>query len=453
MNLSDYKSHLIAASAAILGLSVHDGWGAWTRHGFMLLVPAVVLLAVAVFLTEPRRSSNSLATFIGLCILFEAAYLADAPIMTLKDGRPGALPFWVGIALASILALAGGVWGWRPLARVWFPAVLTITFLLGSLALRREPWPPIDVFTSQREGAAALLRGVNPYSITMPMTSPRETYPPEVIRADGRIHLGMAYPPLIEFLLIPFYVLGDIRYLHLCSLVFTAALIGYLGPGQVPKLAMCLLLFSPKIYFLLTHAWIEPTVLLMLAITVSLAIRAPRYLWIGIALLFSSKQYFIVAPPLLLLLSPLLPTTRERIRQISYAGVLAVLIALPFLIWDFEALKWSSVGYLSITRPRGDSLGIAGVLAHRGLPFLPDWFAPACAVLTASLCAWKLPRTVGSFCSALAITFLVFFFLNKQAFGNYYQMIIGASAMAIAVSAVRLPHSPACRENAAGAGD
>ena len=48
-----------------------------------------------------------------------------------------------------------------------------------------------------------------------------------------------------------------------------------------------------------------------------------------------------------------------------------------------------------------------------------------------ALSLWRCPKTPAGFFAAMAFSFLLFFSFNKQAFANYYFLVIGASACAI----------------------
>src|SRR6185369_9508743 len=116
----------------------------------------------------------------------------------------------------------------------------------------------------------------------------------------------------------------------------------------------------------------------------------------------------------------LFDTWQERFRQAMLMFALVLAIALPFILWDPKAIQWALGGVLLIVRPRMDSLGLSPVLFRMGLPTLPDWTGVATGFLVACFCAWKLPRSVASFCTGLGLAFILNFYLNKQAFGNYY---------------------------------
>jgi predicted branched-subunit amino acid permease len=68
---------------------------------------------------------------------------------------------------------------------------------------------------------------------------------------------------------------------------------------------------------------------------------------------------------------------------------------------------------------------------------LPLWTGFAIAFLALVLAAWRSPRTPAGFAASASIVFFAFFSFAKQAFCNYYFMILGAICCAVAAL-----HSP-----------
>jgi hypothetical protein len=66
-----------------------------------------------------------------------------------------------------------------------------------------------------------------------------------------------------------------------------------------------------------------------------------------------------------------------------------------------------------------------------------------------ALALWRAPRTPAGFAAASALVFLVFFAFNKQAFTNYYSLVIGA--LCTAAAAARLPDVEWLRRRAGAA--
>lgn len=95
--------------------------------------------------------------------------------------------------------------------------LLVLLALHGFIAfhLIRSPLPRIDTLSLQREATEMLLHGHDPFGTSHANTfnadETRRFYGPgEVI--NGRVQIGMPYPPVMFLCLVPGYLLGDIRY-------------------------------------------------------------------------------------------------------------------------------------------------------------------------------------------------------------------------------------------------
>ena len=104
-------------------------------------------------------------------------------------------PFLLAVAVAS--AALGGIIQRRPLVRrLAVGALLGTHFSLGVWMIRPSPSPLVDVFVFQRDSAAALREGSNPYSITFPnIYGNSEFYGPNLV-VVGRLMFGAPYPPV-----------------------------------------------------------------------------------------------------------------------------------------------------------------------------------------------------------------------------------------------------------------
>lgn len=120
-------------------------------------------------------------------------------------------PFLLAVAVAS--AALGGIIQRRPLVRrLAVGALLGTHFSLGVWMIRSSPSPLIDVFVFQRDSAAALREGSNPYSIIFPnIYGNSEFYGPNLV-VVGRLMFGAPYPPLSLLLSsVGEVIAGDVR--------------------------------------------------------------------------------------------------------------------------------------------------------------------------------------------------------------------------------------------------
>jgi hypothetical protein len=337
------------------------------------------------------------------------------------------------IGAAAFTAMAA--FGARSVRRAGLFLLLASHFALGLWLLHATPQPAADVCVFQRDACEVLLHGRNPYAITFPDVSPagQNFYGPGLC-AGGRLLFGYPYPPLSLLLALPGHLLGDFRYAQLAAMTLAGGLVACCRPGRRATLAAALLLFTPRGFFVLQAGWTEPFVVLLLALTVFFATRTPQRLptWavaVAFGLLLASKQYLLLALPLVVLLAP---PKRQRFRFLVVATGAALLVTVPLVFWDVKGFGHSAV-LLQFRQPfRQDALSYLVPFA-RATGAVPSSFVPfalAAGVIAVGL--WKCPRTPSEFAAGFAFTFLVFFAFNKQAFCNYYHLVIAALCCAIA---------------------
>jgi hypothetical protein len=126
----------------------------------------------------------------------------------------------------------------------------------------------------------------------------------------------------------------------------------------------------------------------------------------------------------------------------------AAAVTLPIALWDVGAFVRSAV-LLQFRQPfREDSLSYPAAIywstGWRG----PAWVAFVLAAVAVVYCLRKCPRTPAGFAAALGLVCFVFFAFNKQAFCNYYHLVIGALCCAARAAAPVDPPTVAGVENA-----
>lgn len=343
--------------------------------------------------------------------------------------------------LMPVLVIAGlftalGLFGPPHLRRAAVPPLLLTHFLLGAWLIGHAAQGQNDVFIFQQDGAAALLRGENPYALTFPDLYGAEGLPfyGPGLTADGRTTFGFPYPPLSLFLALPGQLLGDPRYAQLAALTLAGALIAYVRPGRLGVGAAALLLFTPRIFHILDQGWTEPFVVCLLAATIYCACRAPRFLPIALGLFLASKQYLIVVAPLTLLLLPRPLRWRDLWALGWRAGLTALVVSLPLALWDPAAFGRSVVVVQFLQPLRLDALSYPAMIANAGGPHLPTWVTFAAVLPPIGLAFWRRAQTPSAYAAAVALTCLAFFAFSKQAFNNYYFLVLGALSCAIAAA-------------------
>jgi hypothetical protein len=433
------RTTLLALLLVVLGQLLLESDGHYTPGAihWLLLATAVGFLALV---TPPIQAVEQLGMCTPVAILLAGLALQFSQVLTRPPGmylRPvnGWMPFLAAVGTAAVLAgsvsFAGPRW-----ARIG-TALVAVCFLAAGLwVLRASPRPAIDVFVFQQQSSDALLHGRNPYTLTFPnIYGHSPFYGPEL--TDGRtLFFGFPYPPLSLFLAtLGFAATGDHRAAQLFAFVVAAACLVALRPDRLGALAAAALLFTPRGLFVLEQGWTEPFGVALLGLVLVAAVHAPRLLWVALGALFAWKQYTVVLLPLTVLLLPRPFSWRGWARLVVPALLLALAVTLPLALWDVRGF-WRSVVWLQTVQPfRADALSFpSGLMA---LGYTPPAVVPTLLVLTtlavAILLFWA-PRTPQGFALATTLVLGVFFAFNKQSFCNYWFLVLGAAALAVAAA-------------------
>jgi hypothetical protein len=286
------------------------------------------------------------------------------------------------------------------------------------LILVSSPAPKIDVFHVQTEGAKGLLERHNVYAM-----APAR---PAAGQGEAREFYGYQYPPTAFYPVVASWVLfKDVRAMWVvCDLV--AALLLYLV-ARYRQLLVLTYLFLPRTLFVLESAWMEPLIVAAMAgLTLALAsARGPFLTGLLMAVWFGSKQYMVLALPFFLKLR------RAGAKAWAVAIAAGVILALPFVLWDWRAL-WEKVGLFILQSPgRPDALSIYGALLRNGVE-LPGWIGLILWLAAMVWLTWKMPRTLSGWLFSTATLWVVFFLVGKWAFMNYFHLVIGALFLAVA---------------------
>jgi hypothetical protein len=439
---SSWRAWLATAAALAVAYALYVGRGGPGVIPFAFLTLSIALVAAAVFArSRPRLPLRGrLGRILGFGLAVQVALLLVWPLTNpLNMSAPSAyLPFWLGMGTATIV-LALPLFGiaregpWRLLLLVG------IHLAIGAWVISQVPEPFIDVWIMQADGVRALAEGVNPYLPIYPnIHGPDSPYYGPGLVVNGELTIGFPYPPLSLLLVLPGELLaGDPRYAHLVAVGLAALVMAAIRPGAIATGAALIYLFTPWTFMMVAGSWTEPLVVLMLALVVLAAVRAPWAIGLALGLLMGVKQYALVGLPLALLLLAPDPTTRWRIGWQSV--LVAALITVPFALWDIGAFAWSAIGSLAVQAFRPDSLTYLA-------PLPGDW-GPRLSVLAfvllvplAAFIYWRAPRTPAGFAASVALMLLVFFAFSRQGSTNYYVAVIGA--LCCSVAAVSEPSQP-----------
>jgi hypothetical protein len=447
---------LLSAAAAFLCLAINERDGEYWPSALRYVSFAVVCCAAAVIV--PRGRDTEVTRFvvrvskIGLAASLGLTVLMSPPLgwffwsndLVAYEGETRAF-YFVASAVAYLLAAAIAL-GLLEHKRVWrFAAPVAVALYLAIgvwLIHRAAPKPAIDVYVFQQEAAKTLLHGGNPYAMSFDDiyrdTKPadRPVYASNLVR-DGKVLFGFPYPPLSLYLsTLGYAVAGDYRHAQLVALAGAALLIAFTRPGSESSLFAILLLFAPRSFFVLCRGWTEPFAVLFLAATVFCALRYRKLLPIALGLLLASKQYLVLALPLVPLLVDGPNLWRRSIKLALQAVAVAVVVTAPLALWDPQAFWHSLVTVQKLSPFREDALSYLVWYFHHTETKPGVVWAFVGAVVAIAIALWRGERSPAVFCASLALVCVLFISLNKQAFANYYAFVIGSFWCALAATPV-----------------
>jgi hypothetical protein len=487
---------LLPAAVLSLGAAVRTNYGQFDPQAIQWLAVALVTCLIAV--TRAGRDPVDLTLQPASHARLEKAIwlVAIAVQVVLLVGREPTVPgmaggtsvigwFRAGVVVTAGFAATGMLAPAR--GRGWcVGGMLAAHLAAGALLLGTQTPPGVDVIVFQHDACDALLRGVSPYSITFPDISPAgsDFYAPGISQ-NGRLLFGFPYPPLSLLLVLPAHLLGDFRFAGLFATTVAAGFITLTSRCPRSVAAAAMLLLTPMGFFVVWAGWTEPLAVMLLAGVVLAGARASRAaagggpsrrsrvgpvsgflarrrrtrphtdrreglpdllahanapgesrrwdvaLILSLGLFLAVKQYTVLLLPLV----PLLGPRGQRWRVLLGTSVITTVVTLPLAFWDLPGFGHSVVT-LQFHQPyRADALSFLAPL-HDRLPLAAASAIPF--ALVGLTIAWTLkacPRTPAGFALAASAVLLVFFAFNKQAFCNYYHLVIGALCCATASSA------------------
>lgn len=432
---NDPRLGLLMLSAFAIGQAIH------INNGFLHPAALGWLGLAGIFLTATFLPSISgrfvllrrvrFTALAAICIAIQGTQLVVWEIRW-ASSNPATIACLAVCAAGAMVAMI------RPLRWRW-AAVLLVAGHLGAcgLTIRALPRPRIDVWMFQQDSTAALLQGADPYAVRFPdiYGQSRGFYGPEA-STDGWLTYSYPYPPLTLLLTAPGRMLGDVRWSHLLALEAAAVLMILAARGARAVVAAAMLLLSPASMLVAASGWTEPMVLLSLALLGWCIVKQPaKSPWLALGLLFAMKQYTVLAAPIAA--TTLLPRPLRR-RPVATLLCNATLVAaatmLPFFLWNPSSF-FRSVVLWQFRQPfRMDALTYCAFVARETGLKPGSWIGFVGAAAAMVLAGRNIPRNSGVFFAAFSLMMLLFFALNKQAFYNYYFLVIGTICQSLALS-------------------
>jgi hypothetical protein len=432
----------MALAACLLGFAVEIRHGLYDPTALLLLTLTILVCGVAVGAPRSLQIASlpkGLATALLLVGIVSqlAAILLHNYVYAFVNG--GTLVIFA-LALPQAFNLGRFRWVCAALMLGAFAIVASRAFLLN--------WrdPHIDVYLFQQWTSDGLLHLRNPYTMRYPSLQPYGTtlYGRGVVDQNNWLTYGFPYPPFSLLMVLPAYVIGgDCRFGDVLAVAGTAAFMIAARPGRWAGLMATLFLLTPRVFFVVERSWTEPLLALTFSFVMFCHLRWKRGLPYALGLFFATKQYTILAVPLVWLLTDG-PDRWAQFRSLMTRAIAVVLaITVPFVLWDVREFVRSVVEYQFVQPFRRDALSYLVWIKER----FPDMPIRNVGVFysvppVAAFALWRSPRTASAFAAATTLVYLLFFAFNKQAFCNYYYFVIATACWAAVASPIAAKDLP-----------
>jgi hypothetical protein len=421
--------HPLLLSYFLLGGAVLGNNGAFFPPLFLLC--ALNLLLLVRHLRHGAPAAPSPPRVLAGLVLAQGLLSLVRPPGPDQGSRPvGLFLVYLTVHLGLVAAAAWaclrprqGDGGGRPGEEKIAALLLVLHGAAGLLTLALCPEPRIDVFVLQRQGAADLLAGLDPYRSTFPNIYDTD----ETARYFGAAALPRLthypYPPLSLYVGALAHLLGDVRLGGLFLSVLCGLLLFALArrrwDDRQAMAVLALYLLHPRGLFVVERAWTEPLIeCAFVALLLAMEVGRPLLLAACLALFLSAKQYSVLALPLFFWSLP------PRGRGPLLAGIFgAIVISAPLFAWDPAAFV-EDVLLFQLQQPfREDALSLPAALC-----WLTGLRAPGGLALLAALgalvwCRRRMGPGAGGLALCCALLYFWFFFMAKQAFCNYYHFV------------------------------
>jgi hypothetical protein len=422
----------LAAAAILLGIALYINGGFYNTRALLLVTFAYLFCVLGTALRQVHVADDLARRLTTFVLTAGLAYQLYRLFFDAVSWQPVVI---ILLAVTALLFIKSETFELPWVRPILLTALLAPHFIIGLSAIREFANPNFDVYWFQMQSLDALLKGINPHTLTIGYRPGDEVNYPASYVFGGRVHIGFPYPPLSLFLALPGYLLGgDYRYSNLAATTLSGYFIASARPSRMSFLAAAMFLTTPCMLPVLKSGWTEPYVVLMLSATVFCACRAPRFLPWALGLLFAVKQYAIFAGLAVFLLPIESDTLKGYAILIGKALLLATAITLPLALWDVSGFINDVLNLLFQLPFRMDSLSYLVWLTYNTGVQPPAAVGFLMMVPAVALMAWRGARTPAGFAAAVSFIFLSFFAFNKQAFINYYFFVIGAMCCAVAAS-------------------
>ena len=427
----------MAVAACLLGFAVEIRHGLYDTTALGYLTATIVVCAIGIALPA-RLQRLHVPTGVATAGLLVAIFLQLAAIK-INNFQYAAIVGGSSLVFFLVLLQLLPV---GEKARLICAAIMLGAFCIVASRAFLLNWldPKIDVYMYQQWSSDALLHLRNPYAMRYPSLLPFGTdlYGQGVVDYKNWLTYGFPYPPWSLLMVLPGYVLGgDVRFAHIAAIAGTVALMIAARPGRWAGLVAAMFLLTPRVYFVVERAWTEPLLVLTFSFVMFSHLRWKRALPFALGLFFATKQYTILAAPLVWLLTDG-PDRWKEYRSLMIRAVAVILVVtIPFFLWNPHEFIRAVVEWQFVQPFRRDSLSYLVWLKEQ-FPQMPIRnVAVFYSVLPVTAFAlWRCMRTAAGFAAATTVVFLLFFAFNKQSFCNYYYFVIATACWTAVASSM-----------------
>jgi len=467
-------------SAAVLAVALHfrDPFGRW-RTDMLLSGFVIASLAAGIYLkagwyeqtVEYKIVFGGLPIWrqrlngFGIAIKVLGAFAFMAGLLYLARGRRAwrwAFPFLVSVAIATRVLMPFS--SPRPIIDVMVSQTLGAKGLAIQCALERDRERLIEAHAQDRWEAWTLRDSRNVYAMRFPTPYYNERQLGPRLDAEGRPkerawfdHYG--YPPLTVYAnALSWLLFRDVRGLWI-AFDLLAGLCLYLiarrtNPGEqgryTAQLATLGFLFMPRSLYVIEQSWTEPLLVATLGVLALYMTTKRKAGWTGLllGLWLSSKQYAVLAFPAFV---RWLGLRMRTVFIVPIAALVGLAIILPMALWDFGAMWHDVFGFFLTSDPRPDAMSLVGMLTRWNIE-MPGWLPVPLMLIAIVVLTYKMKRNLSCWCFTAASTWLVFFMLGKQAFMNYFYVIMYALWLAFAAAPTETGEAASPKASGAPAG-
>ncbi len=410
---------VLIGTVTVLGVAATPVYS--TAQGAAVVATAALLIfAAARAIRAPRGSdfvTGSTAVASGVFLAFGYFGIHAAP------SASGIVVVGARLLLAGILALSlvPALRFKRWTAAVGIVMIATAILVVGAWTINAFPKPSIDVFDLHVAAADVIRAGGNLYQdVAVVDGSPL---------MNGSETLAYPYPPITALIFsLATWSFGDPRWASVLAMA-TAGLLMLVVVRRVaaPLVSWVVALTvafaaNPTWPFVVRFAWTDTIGIPFLIGGALLWRRSALASGALIGFGFATKQYYIVALPLLLLAKD-----QDGMRRFWAAATTAVVLTAPAMIGGFSA-PWAALVRFHLTRPPrldGSSVASLGI----------DVPSAIVAVVVVGLAGWfaRQIRSSGQFMIGLGAVLAALFALGSQAFANYWLVIVSVVLLGLAL--------------------